>query len=291
MSNALNATGDAYGGFMVETNQFMPGIVPADYGERNRLLNYKRDTTFPKHRVRWNWLVDLPFGKGKRLAGNAGGFVDKLIGGWQIAGLGTLRSTYFSLPTGDWNFTGEPIHQYGYKYPIQDCRSVTTCVPGYLWWNGYIPANQINSVDKNGRPNGYMGIPADYKPAVTPLIPWGSTALPPNAPPGTNVSTYWDTNDVWVPLKNGTVQRVGYNSGLHPWRNQFVPSVRQWGLDASVFKSTNLTERISLRFSADFFNVLNHPGNPNSVGGNGMLNVQSSGNSPRVLQLSLRLIY
>ena len=30
----------------------------------------------------------------------------------------------------------------------------------------------------------------------------------------------------------------------------------------------------------DFFNVLNHPGNPNSVGGNGMLTTQSSGREP-----------
>lgn len=41
----------------------------------------------------------------------------------------------------------------------------------------------------------------------------------------------------------------------------------------------------------DFFNVLNHPGNPNSVKGNGMLTTQSSGENPRVLQLTLRLIY
>jgi hypothetical protein len=58
---------------------------------------------------------------------------------------------------------------YGYKYPIQDCRS-GNCFPGYLWWNGYIPANRINSVDASGKPNGIMGVPADYKPAQAPLI-------------------------------------------------------------------------------------------------------------------------
>jgi hypothetical protein len=45
-----------------------------------------------------------------------------------------------------------------------------------------------------------------------------------------------------------------------------------------------------LRFQADFFNVLNHPGNPNSINSeSGVLSVQSSGNSPRTLQLTLRL--
>ncbi len=43
------------------------------------------------------------------------------------------------------------------------------------------------------------------------------------------------------------------------------------------------------RFSVDTFNVFNHPGNPNSVGGDGFLNCKSSGQDPRTLQVSLRL--
>src|SRR5207244_12863378 len=138
---------------------------------------------------------------------NASSLVDKFIGGWQLAGVGSLRSNYFSLPASYWNFTGEPVHIYGYKYPIENCTS-GVCVPGYLWWNGYIPANQINSRDASGKPNGYMGIPADYKPAATPLIPWGSTVVPANAPAGTSAARYWDTNTVWIPLKNNTVVRT-----------------------------------------------------------------------------------
>ncbi len=210
--------------------------------------------------------------------------------GWQLAAVGSLRSTYFSLPTSNWNFTGEPIHQYGYQYPIQNCTS-GVCVPGYLWWNGYIPANQINSHDASGKPNGYEGVPANYKPAVTPLIPWGSTAMPANAPAGTNVATYWDTNTVWLPLKNGTVVRTTYNPTLNPFQNQWVPGVRQWSQDASLFKVMPIKERVNLRFNADFFNVFNHPGNVNSVTADGMQATRSSGNSPRTLQLSLRLSF
>lgn len=283
MLNALTGTGD-----VAEVNQYLPGIVPTGYDDRNAFVNYRRDSGLPKHRVRWNWLVDLPFGKGKWLGRNTGAIVDKVIGGWQLAGIGTLRSNYFSLPTTHWNLTGEKVEIYGYKYPIEDCRS-GTCVPGYLWWNGYIPANRINSVDSNGRPNGYKGIPANYKPAVTPLIPWGSTTLPTNAPANTNIQSFWDTNNVWIPLQNGTVQRVTYNSGHHPWQNQFFPGVRQWSLDASLFKTIPIGETFAVRFNADFFNVLNAPGNPNSIGGDGFLNTRSSGNSPRTLQLTLRL--
>ena len=31
----------------------------------NRFLYYARDTAVPKHRVRWNWIYELPFGKGR----------------------------------------------------------------------------------------------------------------------------------------------------------------------------------------------------------------------------------
>ena len=94
---------------------------------------------------------------------------------------------------------------------------------------------------------------------------------------------------MWIPLKNGTTQRVAYDAGLNPWRNQYLPSVRQWNLDASLVKNMPIRERVNMRFAADFFNVFNHPGNPNSVGGDGFLNCRASGSTPRVLQLSLRL--
>ncbi|HEU0141994.1 MAG TPA: TonB-dependent receptor [Bryobacteraceae bacterium] len=285
MSNALRAGGEGYGGtsYLPDTNMFLPGRVPTDMDERNRFLNYSRDTGIPKHRVRWNWIVDLPFGKGKPLGGNAGPVLHRFIGNWQVAGIGSLWSTYFSLPTGVYP-NGNAIEIYGYKYPIQDCRS-GVCYPGYLWWNGYIPANQINSVDPaTGKPNGVMGVPSNYKPAGEPLLPW--PASPNESDPLYN---YYGTNTVWVPLNDGSVQRVGFGDNLHPWRLQYFPSTRQWSLDASLFKTIPIRERFYLRFTADFFNVLNHPGNPSSVESDGILSTRYSGISARELQFSLRL--
>jgi hypothetical protein len=287
VGNNLAAGGQSWSGTSVipTTNQFLPGAVPTDLDERNKFLNYQRDTTVPKHRVRWNWIVDLPFGRGKPLAGNAGGLLNRVVGGWQVAGMGSLSSTYFSLPTGIYP-NGNPIETYGYKYPIQDCTS-GTCYPGYLWFNGYIPANRINSTDPvTGKPNGIMGVPANYKPAGEPLIPW--PAVPNNSDP---VAPFYGTNTVWVPLKNGTLQRTTYNDGLHPWRQQYLPSVRRWGLDASLFKTIPINEQFMVRFNADFFNVFNNPGNPSGVGSTGIISTRSSGQDPRVMQLTLRLTW
>ncbi len=288
VGNLLSAGGQedyAAGSSVIpEANQFMPGAVPADLEKRNKFLNYQRVTDVPKHRVRWNWIVDLPFGKGKWLGRNTGGALDRLIGGWQIAGMGSLRSNYFTLPS-DIYPTGSKIELYGYKYPIQDCRS-GACLPGYLWWNGYIPANKINSVDANGKPNGVMGVPSSYKPAGQPLWPW--PAQPDKSAP---MYSYYGTNTVWVPLKDGTVQRTTFNDSLHPWRQQYLPGVRDWGLDASLFKAIPITERVVLRFNADFFNVLNHPGNPNTVRGDGILSTVESGQPAREVQLTIRLTW
>jgi hypothetical protein len=293
MANALEATATVAG-----PNQFLPNAVPTDAGERMRFLNYHRagDPAFsgtavdpPKHRVRWNFIADLPVGRGRKFGNSMNRALEKIVGGWQVSGIGFLVSRYWTLPT-DVYPNGNKIEIYGYKYKIEDCTS-GICYPGYLWWNGYIPSNKINSHDAAGRPNGIMGVPADYKPAGQPLIPWGSTALPANAPAGTNVSQFWDTNTVWIPLSNGTVQRSTYDPGLHPWRNQYFPAPLQWFQDASLIKSTRLTEQVTLRFNVDFFNVFNHPNNPTSVAGTGVLSTQNSGTAARVTQLALRLTW
>jgi len=139
-------------------------------------------------------------------------------------------------------------------------------------------------------------VPAGYKAAVAPLVPWGSTAMPANAPANTNLSQFWDTNSVWIPLSNGTVQRLALSTSndiLNPWRNQFMRGPNQWFMDASLFKFTNLTERVSLRLNIDFFNVFNNPNNPSpgTAAGDGILTTRNSGSPARVLQLTVRLSF
>ncbi len=284
MSNALRAGGDGWrDDILPETNLYLPGAVPTDQQARNRLLFYRRDSAIPKHRVNWNWIVDLPFGRGKPLGRNTHGLVNHLVGGWQIAGNGQLISRYFQLPTSMWGPLGK-VETYGKDYPIQDCRS-GVCYDGYLYYNGYIPANRINSVDRNGRPNGVMGVPDNYRPFQTPLIPTpkdGGSSADPNFP-------FYESNTVFVPLKNGTQQRVDLNLNLHPLQQQFLLGPMLWSMNASAFKSVHLKEGMFLRFNIDFFNAFNMPGTnlPNTT--TGIILNQTSANSPRVLQLTGRL--
>ena len=285
MSNALRAGGNGWADDVLPaTNMFLPGAVPADEAARDRLIFYRRDTDIPKHRVNWNWIVDLPFGKGKPLGRNSRGLVNHLIGGWQIAGNGSLVSRYFALPTGNWGSVNN-VEVYGKKYPIQDCRS-GVCYDGWLYYNGYIPAHRINSVDRNGKPNGVMGVPDSYRPFQTPLIPTpkdGGSASDPNFP-------YYESNTIFVRMKDGTLQRTSLDTNLHPLRNQYLLGPMVWSMNASAFKAFHLRESMFLRFNVDFFNVFNMPGTrlPDSSGV--ILNVLSQ-NSPRSLQLTGRLTW
>jgi hypothetical protein len=285
LSNAFKSrSSDVNLDYIYPTELYLPGAVPVDTKERNRFLNYRRDSDIPKHRFNWNWVVDLPFGRGHKFLSNAGGVLNRIVGGWQIAGMGQYRSNYFSLPTSYYGATGQ-VKVYGTKYPIKDCRS-GVCYDGYLYYNGYIPANRINSYGSNGLPNGVMGVPSDYKPSTQPVFATpagGVSSSDPN-------KAYYETNTTWVTLKDGSVVRTTLDPNLHPFRNQYVMGPWTFGLDASAFKSIPITERVVLRLNADFFNVLNNPGLM-QPGSDGIATTQYSANTPRQLQLTLRLTW
>jgi hypothetical protein len=278
--NAFKAAGHGWyeDSLVRPVTSFLPGAVPEDREDRMKLLLYSRDTTIPKHEARWNFVADLPFGNGKMFGHNAKGILNQIIGGWQVTGMGRVRSNYFNLPTGIWPAGGK-VEYYGHKYPIQDCRS-GECRPGYLMWNGYIPAHQINT------PRGIQGVPADYKPAAQPLWPYPADYLSRNAQNDPNFG-YYGSNTAFVTLNNGTRQEVEY-APLHPWINQPVASTRLWNMDASIGKTFPIGERMGFQVKADFFNVFNTPGNEFAAGSDGIVSTFYGMNTPRQMQLSAR---
>ncbi len=280
MTNSFNVWGrsnsNAFAFDAWEPEVYLPGAVPTDYNKLNRLVNYQRDATLPKHSVRWNWLIDLPVGSGKPLLGNAGKVVNKVVGGWQFAGMGRLRSNYLALPETVFP-TGEPVQVFGKKYKIQDCRS-GACIPGYLWYNTWLPATRINTYDAKGNPNGIMGVPTDYKPAWQPL----------NTDP---TSQYYAGNSTLVTLKDNSQARTTYDPHLWWWQNQLIPGPWGWTTDASLFKMFRIKERAFVRLNVDFFNVFNVAGTANAITTDGIVQARNSGNAAREMQLTLRLTW
>jgi len=83
------------------------------------------------HQMNANWVVELPFGRGKALARNANGFVEAVVGGWQLSGLARWTSGFpvnigngATWPT-DWQLPGNattigPVHAKTTKVPASN---------------------------------------------------------------------------------------------------------------------------------------------------------------------------
>lgn len=68
-----------------------------------------------RHQINANWVVDLPFGRGRALGSHVSGWVDAFIGGWQVSGLSRWTSGFpvsvahgFEWPT-NWQLSGWSI--------------------------------------------------------------------------------------------------------------------------------------------------------------------------------------
>jgi len=262
---------------------FAPGVLPAGLNtgtlakpskELNRFENYKPDLAIPVHRLSFNSVVELPLGKGKRFLGNSNRLVDALLGGYQISSVGNLVSQSFQPASGNWGPTSN-LEVYKSAVPITDCRS-GVCRPGYQWFNGYIAPNLINNPNR-----GVTGLPQNYTPYQTPI----------NNTPG---APNFGTNNVLVPLKNGTSVLTGYSpgpAGANPFSKATVLGPFNYLADVSLYKVFSITERVKFRLNVDAFNAFNIQGrvNPNTTDGTESL--QNSFWTPRQVQFSGRLTF
>jgi hypothetical protein len=255
----------------------------ADWKGLAKYEQYIKDSAIPLHHIQFNGIVDLPFGRGKRFLGNTNRWMDEVVGGWQIAGDGSIATQDFQPLATNWGPTS-PIKVYKHGAKITDCRS-GICYKAIEWFNGYI-APTVNSA-QNCTTNCISGLPSGWQPYQEPM----------NVAVG---SANYNTNNVTVNLTNGTTQTQAYApypSGAsgpataNPFSHTFLTGPTNWTIDTSLFKVLPITEKVNLRFNMDVFNALNMQGysNPNTT--DGTITLTSSANSPRQVQLTLRLTF
>jgi len=251
---------------------------------------YKRDSAVSPQHIAFNYVVDLPVGHGKKFFGNANRFVDELIGGYQIAGVGHMISQIFQPTATNWGATS-PIKVYKHGLPITDCTS-GNCYKEYMWFNGYIPPSQ-NANSGYCTKNCISGLPSDYVAYQTPI----------DDVPGT---TYYNANEVSITGsglnagKGGSENQVFTNglAGANPFSKTFIQGPKNWESDISLYKAFPITEKMKMNFKMDVFNFLNHQGynNPNATSGiqefvAGGTSGATSYNAGRQVQLTLRLSF
>ena len=252
------------GVFAVPENSQLLGAPNLSYNDRLR-LGYQNSSNIPAHRVRYNFIYDLPFGKGKKLAGAAGRGLDAIIGGWQIAAIGEWRS-------GNWLSVNSARYLFGDPTLSADERLLMTFAGRNqrLWFRGDFDPALATNVDQA---------------ALQRLVPV-SRAQRVVRPVGTAFD-----NRIAQTLANGTVRQTPITDTVVWNARAFFRGPGDWNLDASLFKNFRLTERATLRFTADFFNSLNHPTDQDPNNTTGLQDLSSQRNQPRIIQFSLRLSF
>jgi hypothetical protein len=82
------------------------------------------------HAFKVNWVYELPIGKGKTLFGNAGGLLDRIVGGWEFHGTGRVQSGEV-LNFGNVNLVGMTMKdlQKVFKLRFDDANKVVYHLP------------------------------------------------------------------------------------------------------------------------------------------------------------------
>jgi hypothetical protein len=254
------------GGATVPENYEVLGEPKLTYQQLLR-LTYNNNITIPPHRITFNGVFDLPLGKGKRFGTNISTPLDYLIGGWQLATIGTWNS-------GLWMGINTSLVQPG-NVRIPGGQRATFNIPGSndryrQWFAGNF--NIANATNVSGT-----------------LTPGVARLAGPDC-------TGNDTGYLAVTLANGTCYNAPFSGFYNPAPRDNIIGPGAWNDDLSIYKHFKIKERLDMRFAADFFNAFNHPNDlpPNTSTGLQDISLQqtTSGgglNDPRVIQLSLRM--
>ena len=276
-----------------------------DYKALDRFEDYKVEPYFatPFHHITLNAIWDLPMGRGKWLFGNSNRFVDEIVGGWQIAGVGQIVSQAFAPAASNWGPTSKLV-TYKHSVKITDCSS-GNCLKRYMWFNGYISpkfltAGEGGICDPNA-PGGnkcVTGLPSSYVPYETPINnnPADSANFGSNnvVMTGGNLPNPSGKGYI-IPFAPDSSQTYGGNNAFN---KSIIHGPFNYETDLSAFKVFPIREKMDFRVNVDAFNALNIQGygNPNTT--NGEESVQPGGVdntasywAPRQLQLTMRLTF
>jgi hypothetical protein len=264
------------------------GTLPwQEYHSLIKFQNYKVDTAIPLQHITFNGVIDLPFGRGKKFLGGVNRWADEAVGGWEIAGAGSVISQTFGITSSNWGATN-PIKMYKNAITVNDCQSV--CQKEKLWFNGFIAPTAGAMGKISGLPSGY-NVNSATSPAYSSPINFTSKVSASSPIDATN-------NNVNVVGPLNTITGQSYSpspAGSNPYSNTILHGPINYNADLSVFKTFPITERAALRFNLDAFNAFNIQGYNNPNGTTGEIQYQpnavgaASYWTPRQIQMTLRL--
>ena len=184
------------------------------------------------HALKGNGVFDLPFGREHRWANNLGPVMDRIVGGWQIIGVGRIQTGEL-LDLGNVRIVGMTVDE------LRDALALRVGANGQLF---YLPQDIIDNTVKAfsvsaTSPNGYSALGA----------PTGRYLAPANGPDCIETSPGFGTCGV---------------------RSLVLTAPRLVRFDLSAVKRIQLRGRASAEFRVEMLNALNSPYfNPNVATG------------------------
>lgn len=210
-------------------------------------------------------VYELPIGKGKKFASNIPGFLNVVLGGWELTGQWTIQSgtplvfgadsfydgQNFALPRGKRTLERWFDTSHFVKFPDKK-----TDISTYPTWTGIFDKQGANYCN----PLKLAGIP---------------------------------TCAADADVKNGVYKDFGNFVRRYPTRWGFARASRVNEVNLGIFKNFKMAERTKLQFRLEAFNALNHPrfAGPNTDPGSANFGrvTPSQENTARLVQLALKL--
>jgi hypothetical protein len=217
------------------------------------------------HAVKANWLLELPFGRGRRFFSNAGGALDRLVGGWELNGIMRIQSGRM-LDFGNVRLVGMTADDLRKSLKIQD-YAVTGINPNAPVARYLMPKDIVENTWRAfnvsaTHPSGY----ADGN------VPTGRYLAPAN-----------DINCI----------EVAPGSGDCGVRSLVITGPLYSRFDLSAVKKVQLVGRTNFEFRAEMLNAFNHPNfTPVISTSTNADNYRITGvqeNSARIIQLVMRV--
>jgi hypothetical protein len=206
----------------------------------------KGPTTFDiRNGIKATWIYQLPFGQGRSLLSSAHGVVGKVVGGWEIAGVGRLQSgTPMNIISGRDTFNQNEGGVVLHNITASQLQS-------------QMALNFTSQINASGTAVGT----AYYLPQ----------ALIQNTLAAAGISGTFNPSAPYIGQCNSAGQVCDQVFLWGPW-------LSKW--DVSLVKRTQIKERLNFEFRVQALNVFNHPNilSPvgNATGGNINTTINSS---------------
>ncbi len=213
-ANTTGTGGGASGS--VPANTEIVGDPNLSASQRLRFL-YTNSSQVPPQRVTWNGIYQLPFGRGKKFLGNSGRAMDALVGGWQIAFIGSWDGGFWM---------GNSSSEYQFHNPsLSSGQHLTMNIFSanqMLWFAGDFDPTQATGVNLS---------------SLEQLVPVNRG--------GRNIRPLGSNFDNRIPqtLANGTVVQTLMTDNLSWNARNYMLGPSAWDQDVSAFKYFNFTER------------------------------------------------